>query len=447
MSSSPVATRELPPVQRDGPPVDRGRALEAAVCASATAVVIAWRPELPVLLSAALVLGAAMLAIDLAHREHETPSSALPFVFAIAALLVVAVARAPNFPTDVRSYAADGRIIAHYHLSPYLVRPGRFPGDPLFARIPNSTAPYGPLFIAQAALVAKIVGTTVLWSRLAYQATAALAIAAALALLWRATRSTAAIVLVGLHPVVAGTIVNGGHNDALVGLALLAAVLVARRMRYVTAGAIVAGAALVKITAGIALVPMALWAATKGGRRAVFAIAGASILVVVPVVLAVPGLSASIRSANLGLVTRTSVWNVDPFRAPLLPGFGDGMVTQLGLVLVGLAVLRVASGRYDLGDRVAGCLAAWLVLSAYVMPWYTLWALPVAALRPRGAFTRVIAWQGAVVATAFLVPRAMLGNRMLSLGFGWLAPLALLVAFAAALRDGAPARVVPMPTS
>ena len=40
-------------------------------------------------------------------------------------------------------------------------------------------------------------------------------------LLWRATRSTAALALVGLHPEVAGSIVNAGHNDAMVALGLL----------------------------------------------------------------------------------------------------------------------------------------------------------------------------------------------------------------------------------
>ena len=42
--------------------------------------------------------------------------------------------------------------------------------------------------------------------------------------------------------------------------------------------------------------------------------------------------------------------------------------------------------------------------------------------------------QGAVVASAFLVTRSMLASWPLSFTFGWIAPLALLVAFIAAAR-------------
>jgi uncharacterized membrane protein len=228
--------------------------------------------------------------------------------------------------------------------------------------------------------------------------------------------------------------VNAGHNDAFVALALLAAVLAGERRRFVLAGSVVAVAMLVKITAGIALVPLAVWAAARAGTRAALRIIGPAVLVVVPVTLAVPGMLHSIRTANLGWVTRTSLWNIYPFRAPLFSRFGDGAITQLGLMTIALAVVVVARTQGDLSDRVAGAVAAWLVLSAYVMPWYTAWALPVAALHPRGFFTRVIVWQGAVVASAFVVTRSMLGNWALSFTFGWIAPVALLAMFVAAVR-------------
>jgi alpha-1,6-mannosyltransferase len=410
------------------------RVLEAGLSAGCTAVVIVWRPSLPVLVSAFLVFVAAVLAMDLARREHHAPSPVAPIACVIVALFVVAVASAPHYPTDIGSYAADGRMIAHYHENPYAVPPTAFSNDPLFSHIATSTAPYGPLFVGSTAVVAEIAGADALGYRLAYQAAAALAIGAALVLLWRARRSTAAIVLVGLHPVVAGTIVNAGHNDAYVALALLAAVLTAERRRFVAAGSVVAVAMLIKLTAGLALVPLVVWAAARGGRSVVLRILAPTALVVVPVTFAVPGMLHSIRSANLGWVTRTSVWNIYPFRAPLLPRFGDGAVTQLGLVAIAVAVFVVSRIKRDLSDRVAGALTAWLVLSAYVMPWYTVWALPVAALHPRSPLTRLVAWQGAVVASAFLVTRSMLGNWPLSFAFGWIAPLILLVAFVAAVR-------------
>ena len=418
-------------------PLRLARTFEAGASAACTASVIVWRFELPALVPALLAFAAAVLTIDLARREHAEPSSITPTVVVIAALLVVAVVRAPNFPTDIRSYAADGRMLAHYHANPYLVRPSHFHYDPMYLHIPNSTAPYGPLFIGPAAVLSRVAGTSEVWTRLAYQAAAGAAIAVALVVLWRSCRSSAAIVLVGLHPVVAGTIVNGGHNDAFVGLFLLVAVLAAERKRFASAGLVLAAAMLIKITAGLALLPLTLWAARRGRRVAWFL--GVSILVmVVPVILFVPGLVGSIRSADFGLVTRTSIWNLDPVRAPRISSAGDGAVTQLALLCIGLAVIWVAWGQRELSDRVTGCVAAWLLLSAYVMPWYTVWALPVAALHPRHPFTRVVAWQGAIVVTAFLLPRRLLANHAISLSFGWIAPAALLAAFAFALRGGAP---------
>lgn len=413
----------------------KSRVLEAVASAACTIAVIGWRPSLPALLSALLVFASAVFAIDLARREHQSPSAVVPLACVIVVLFAVAVLCAPRFPTDIRSYAADGRMIEHYHESPYVVRPTALPDDPMFSHIPTSTTPYGPLFVGSTAVVARFAGTDALRYRLVYQFAAALAIGASLVLLWRVRRSTAAVALVGLHPVVAGTIVNGGHNDAFVAVALLAAVLAAERRRFATAGSIIAAAMLIKLTAGLALVPLFAWTAARGGRRAALRVVGPCVLLVAPLTLAVPGMLRSIRSANFGWVTRTSVWNVDPLRAPLLPRFGDGAVTQLGLLGVVVAAVLIARGRRDLGERVAGAMAAWLVLSAYVMPWYSVWAFPVAALHPRGRFTSVIVWQGAVVASAFVVARSMRGNPVFSFTFGWVAPVALLAAFVVAMRD------------
>ena len=407
---------------------------EAAASAGCTAVVILLRPHLPVLLSVALVFAGAVLAIDLARREHRSPSDVRPLAFVIGALLLIAVAIPPHFPSDIRAYEADGRIVAHYHRNPYVVPPGALAPDPAFLHVHDATAPYGPLFIGGAAVVSEASRSVPETERLWYQAGAAIAIGAALVLLWRARRSSAALVLVGLHPVVAGVIVNGGHNDAFIGLALLAAVLAAERRQFGGAGAILAAAMLVKVTAGLALIPMAAWVMTRHGRRALVPFLAPAAIVVVPITLAVPGLLTSLHAANFALVTRTSVWSMYPFRGPLLPRFGDGAVTQLSLVCVGLAVVVVSRGRRDLEDRVTGAAAAWLVLSAYVMPWYTVWALPVGALGPQRPLTRVVAWQGAVVASAFLIPYTLLANRVVSFTLGWIAPTALLFAFVRAVR-------------
>ncbi len=65
--------------------------------------------------------------------------------------------------------------------------------------------------------------------RLYFQLIAALALAAVLIVVWRTTRSTAAVAFLGLNPVLAVIVVNGGHNDMLIGGLLLGATILAVR--------------------------------------------------------------------------------------------------------------------------------------------------------------------------------------------------------------------------
>jgi alpha-1,6-mannosyltransferase len=409
------------------------RVAEAVAAAACSAAVIVTRNVLPALCAPLLAGCGAALAIDLARREHHAPSAARPFACIIAALFLVAIASPPHVPNDIRSYVADGRMVVHYHLSPYRVRPSALAPDPAFARVRDATAPYGPLFIGATA-AASIFARTGVPERILYQAGAALAIGAALLLVWRSRRSTAALVLVGLHPAIAAVIVNGGHNDAFVGLALLAAVIATERRRYLGAGGIVAAAMLIKVTAGLALVPLAVWAFTRDGRRAVAGVIAPTLVIVVPATFAIRGMFSAMRDSDMGLVTRTSLWNLYPLRAPLARSLGDGAVTQLSLIVIGVAVVVVSLRRTMPAERVLGAVTAWLVLSAYVMPWYTVWALPLAARDPRRPLARVVAAQGALVTVAFLLPRHLIANWFVSFPLGWIAPIALLIAFVRAVR-------------
>ena len=88
-----------------------------------------------------------------------------------------------------------------------------------------------------------------------------------LIVVWRTTRSLAALIFLGLNPVLVVIVVNGGHNDALIGLALLTAALLAVRRRPRAAGALIGLAALIKLTAGLALIGLVLWAWRHQLRR------------------------------------------------------------------------------------------------------------------------------------------------------------------------------------
>jgi hypothetical protein len=85
-----------------------------------------------------------------------------------------------------------------------------------------------------------------------------------------------------------------------------------------------------------------------------------------------------------------------------------------------------------------------LVLSAYVMPWYTVWALPLAARDPHRPLARVVAAQGALVTVAFLIPRHLIANWFVSFPLGWIGPIALLIAFVRAVRVVPSAGAIPI---
>ncbi len=437
----------------------------AVATAGCTGLVLISHKSAPPAIVVALILLAGLGSVDLSRREARDPGDPRPIAWTIGGLYGLAVIRPPRFATDIWSYTMVGRILTSHHLNPYRVAPARIDHDPLLHLLHDTwrtgTTPYGPLFVLHSGFVALMSGTHPLLYRLAYQLLAAVAVAISLWLLWRATHSTAALALVGLNPVVAGSIVNGGHNDALIALGLLVVVLLLARGSALAAGWVLCATVLVKITIGFAVLPLVVWTATRHDRRAVFRLLGPSVLVAGPVMLLVPGALHSMTSANSGVVTRLAVWNI-PLRVSWLglshnPGVNFSTV---GMVVVGaIAVLGAVVGRRqpDAGRGAAVGAAGWLVAAGYVLAWYTVLGLVVAALRPTDRLARWIAVQGAAVTAAFLIPRENLGNTpavghvvmfwvplALTIGFVW--AMAPLVAEARAHRAAIPDRTSPIAT-
>ena len=248
-----------------------------------------------------------------------------------------------------------------------------------------------------------------------FQLTAAVAIGIALWLLWRETHSTAALALVGLNPAVAGSIVNGGHNDAMVALGLLGVVLLLSAGATPPPAGCSRAAVLVKISIGFAVLPLVLWTATRYGKRDVLRLLAPTIFVAGPLMLLVPGALHSMTSANSGIVTRLAIWNIPQrvswFGLSHNPGVN---FTTAGMIVACRArgVRRVHRRRQpDPGprrrDRRRG--AGWS-RPATCSPWYTVLGLVVAALRPTDRLARWIAVQGGLITAAFLIPRENLAT-------------------------------------
>ena len=212
-------------------------------------------------------------------------------------------------------------------------------------------------------------------------------VAGALALVWRETRSVRSLVFVGLNPAIIISVVNGGHNDALVGLAVLAAGLLAARRRFGGAGFVLALGLLVKASAGVGLIGIAAWTLTRDRRGAVRLLAVATVTTVVASLPA--GFVATRNAIHAGNGnTHASVW--DPITT----------ATNIKLTIVLVLVLALATfAAYVRRDRpqpsapALASMAAYLTAGAYVLPWYSAWALPTAALERRSRLAWLVALQ------------------------------------------------------
>jgi alpha-1,6-mannosyltransferase len=416
-------------------------------------------PVVGVLLAVGVPLGA-----WLAVRRLERLGIALDIrvlAVAIGALLAVAVVRAPATSRDLWSYTMYGRMVSQYGVSPYTHVPAAFPHDPFLHLVGSgwrhTPSVYGPAFVAFSAAGTAVAGGSALIARLVQELGAGVAVAIALVLVWRRTRSPAAVMLLGVNPLVVVSVVNGGHNDALVGLGVLGAVLLVERHHPVRAAAVLALAALVKITALLALPALAVWIGVRHGPRLAAKVAWIGVASV-GAGYAVAGWAA-VRAldANHRLMSRASVWQLaraagrDRALGVSRLSWTSGAVVVAPL-LVGILALAVAwqrRGDAELAAPVALALCAYFVAAVYVLPWYGMWALPAASTLRRGRIPAFVAGLGAFVTAVYaLKERALPGpvdNLWWWLG-AYLGPVLLLgwfLAIGLGARGRARSRLVP----
>ena len=154
-------------------------------------------------------------------------------------------------------------------------------------------------------------------------------------------------------------------------------------------------------------------------------------------------------NANGGVVTRLAVWNV-PIRVSWLAikSLHASNYTTIGLLAVAVIIVIVAIAdrrQPDPGRGAAAAAGAWVAAAGYVLAWYTVLGLVVAALRPTERLARWLALQGGVITAAYLVPRADLGpHTFIGLVVQLYVPLALTAAFVWALTER---RTSPTPTA
>lgn len=354
-----------------------------------------------------LVLSIAGLAAVVAvARARSVPS--MPSLFAAGTgLLLLAVARPLHGSHDVWSYTMYGRVLAHHHRNPYVSRPLDFPGDPVLTHVDRawraSRSVYGPGFTLLSALIVTFTAGSALAARVAFQALAAAAALAVSAVLVRSGAPRWVVAAVLLNPLLVVSVVNGGHNDLLVGLGVLLATLSVQRGRPAAAGGWFAAAALVKVVALLPAGAAVSWTWRHHGRRPAWCL-GATAAAPLALGWALFGGDAVVRPllAASHTESRASIWR------PLAEeGSRSFAVQHLGLVtgiaVVGVAVLLAARGVTDgsPAPTVTAGVGAYLLAAGYVLPWYFAWALPVAALDSFKRTARIVLAQSALLLVAY----------------------------------------------
>lgn len=405
-----------------------------AVCTLGTVALLLVDRSAPapiVLLFVAVALGGYWWMVTAQRRRPALTLRAV--VVAIAVVIGTAVSTAPRESGDIWSYEIYGRMVAVHHASPYRHFPDEFPNDALFPLVSpvwrHTGSVYGPAFVALAAGVAPLAGDSAARARFLYQAMAALAVAGALLLLWRRTRSPAALAWFGLHPVVAFELVNGGRNDALIGLGVLAAILLVERNRAVAAGVTTGVITAMKATAVLGGVGLAIWTWRRRSRRLAVVLA-AAILATVGAAYAAAGGPVALGALRhaAGQISSGSLW------AALHP-IGISATAAMVVAAVAVAVCLVRQTRDDPAQAGIAGPAAFLLAAPYVLPGYLGWVLPGAAVHHERATSRIIALQATVLVGAYAVfrhqPAGLLGDILAGATYV-LAPLlgvALLVAY------------------
>jgi hypothetical protein len=392
--------------------------------------------------SAAIVVMYASYLVGLKYVPRLPARWAIAAVIGAHAIMFLAP---PLALTDIFNYVNYGRMEIVHHLNPYTTTPILEPhSDPSFAlsNWHQLLSPYGPVFTLMTFAVVPLGVAASFWT---LKGLLMLASLGTVLLVWRSARllgrdPVAAIVLVGLNPIVLVWGLGGDHNDFLMMFLVVLAFYLLLRTGSLP-GAFARGGALAPASAAIAsespvpdrpmsdsLVPEVARAsepdvthAMTGSRAAAWRMGAGAALVTAVAIKASAGILLPVVLASLlrsrrdlsqvliGMLVAGLVLGVASVAAfgPHFPDLATQgrLVTMVSLPnLMGLALgqggetntLRLLLSGVLLVSVVACSVLAWrrrdsltaagwasvalLVTLSWVLPWYVLWVLPLAAL-------------------------------------------------------------------
>jgi alpha-1,6-mannosyltransferase len=335
-----------------------------------------------------------------------------PALAIVAGLHLLVTLAPPLWSTDVFGYLDFARMGALHGLNPYTHDSGFVAGDPIFQWVlfparsfGNFNAypsPYGPLFtLGSYVLVPLGIPHGLLALKLMTGAAGLACVALVARIAGRLGRPAApAVLLVGTNPALLLWAVGGAHNDLLMLLLTLIGVDLALAGRERAGAATATAAVAIKAAAALPLAFLVIGARDRIGTLK----AGAATLVAIIGVAVVAFGSHAVAFLDV-LGTQQDLDSAASVPAQLGAWFGwvgspPGVRAVAGVLLAGVALWQLARTwrGADWVESAAWTTLAVTALSSWMLAWYVVWLLPLAALsRSRWL------WAGATAMTAFVI--------------------------------------------
>jgi alpha-1,6-mannosyltransferase len=308
-------------------------------------------------------------------------------IAATVALHVLFFLGPPLASADVVGYIDWARAGALHGLNPYSTDSGAVVSDAVypFVRWDDFSSPYGPLFTLFTYALVPVGLPLNLW---ALKFSVLIASLGCCALIYACARELGrdprlGLVLYGLNPAVLVYAVGGAHNDVLMMLPLLGGVLLLLRGRERAAAVGGSLAVAIKASAGL-VVPFFVLGSRERVRTLTAALAtGAAVMAVALVAFGAQAFDfVNVLGTQQGLDSGTSViaqlgavfgWSGNPT--------GARVVATVGFVSVLVLLLwRTWRRREEWLDSAAWATVALLVCTSWLLAWYIVWLVPLAAL-------------------------------------------------------------------
>jgi Glycosyltransferase family 87 len=313
---------------------------------------------------------------------RRRPSTLVPVLVFAAAIQLAPLAAPVLLSSDAYTYWDYGRLSAVHGANPYADKPSAFPGDPAYSRMgahwQETTTVYGPVFTLASEGHAVVVGDSAVAAAWLYKALGALAVLVLTALAAGLAREQAfAAAFVGWNPLLAVHFAGGGHNDAWMMALVLGALALGASGRRQWAGAAWVGAVAIKWVALVFLPLRALEARAKGRQVGHLGFALAALVVAALAfwrygtawLEAFGPLAKNLREgADYSIPSRLSSIGIphDAAVALLAAAFALGYAWLLW---------QAWGGRARLGL----CACFVLLATPWLIAWYAVWAVPLAA--------------------------------------------------------------------